>query len=212
MLRTPFFFPDGNNDQLLAIKSAIESSDERFSISNDSHPSWRYKITFDDLTVTVHRVREGEPDVLGIPEIPRLELQAEERWFRDSETTPEMKATVGSFLRIIEAVYLGCEQRPAVGYALTAYGSDTIPLKDQYPIDCESLAENAINYTTWITVFPPALVETYGRETLLDAPVWRVEEWDDGAIALVTYPNVQYPKPQHPVDDHLGLSDSLDDD
>ena len=211
MLRFPFLFSDGNNDQLAAVRTALESADGPFTISNDSNVYSRFHIILSDLTVTVHRVQEGEPDVSGIPDILRIEIQAEESWFRQSKTTPETKATAETILRIIEAVYLGCESRPRFGYALTTYGTDIIPLMDRCPVDQKSLAKNAINYTTWITVFSPTLVETYGRETLLDAPVWRAEEWDDGAIALVTSPNLQYPKPLRPIDDHLGLANSMDD-
>lgn len=35
-------------------------------------------------------------------------------------------------------------------------------------------------------LFPPEMVETYGREWLLNLPADRVEELDDGAVMIVT--------------------------
>lgn len=53
------------------------------------------------------------------------------------------------------------------------------------PIECESLSKNRITHPTWLMVFPPAMVEEYGREWLLDLPADRIEELDDGAIMVV---------------------------
>ncbi len=53
------------------------------------------------------------------------------------------------------------------------------------PITDESLAQNHIVAPTWLMLFPPAMVEEYGREWLLDLPAEQVEELDDGAIMIV---------------------------
>lgn len=54
------------------------------------------------------------------------------------------------------------------------------------PVTAESLADDRINSPTWLMLFPPAMVETYGREWLLDLPVPYAEELDDGAILILT--------------------------
>ena len=53
------------------------------------------------------------------------------------------------------------------------------------PITDEGLARNWINHPTWLMIFPPELVEVYGREWLLNLPAETVEELDDGAIMTV---------------------------
>ena len=53
------------------------------------------------------------------------------------------------------------------------------------PITDEGLAQNWINHPTWLMIFPPELVEVYGREWLLNLPAETVEELDDGAIMTV---------------------------
>jgi hypothetical protein len=53
------------------------------------------------------------------------------------------------------------------------------------PITDESLAQNRIVGPTWLMLFPPAMVEEYGREWLLDLPAERIDELDDGAIMIV---------------------------
>lgn len=54
------------------------------------------------------------------------------------------------------------------------------------PISDESLSQNHIDYPTWLMVFPPVMVEAYGREWLLELPAEHVEELDGGAILVVS--------------------------
>ncbi|MUV90712.1 hypothetical protein GJ629_13045 [Halapricum sp. CBA1109] len=54
------------------------------------------------------------------------------------------------------------------------------------PISDESLSQNHIDYPTWLMLFPPTMVEEYGREWLLELPAEHVEELDDGAILVVS--------------------------
>jgi len=53
------------------------------------------------------------------------------------------------------------------------------------PINEDSLAQNRIVASTWLMLFPPAMVEEYDREWLLDLPAARIDELDDGAIMIV---------------------------
>ncbi|MFC7072626.1 hypothetical protein ACFQJ7_17145 [Halovenus rubra] len=53
------------------------------------------------------------------------------------------------------------------------------------PITEDGLADRRIEHPTWLMLFPPAMVETYGRDWLLDLPAETVEEFDDGAIMTV---------------------------
>jgi len=50
------------------------------------------------------------------------------------------------------------------------------------------------------------MVEHYGRETLLSAPAWKVEELDDGAILVVCHDDVaEWNADCSDVAEHLGL-------
>jgi hypothetical protein len=42
----------------------------------------------------------------------------------------------------------------------------------------------------WLNVFGPKLVETVGRERMLSTPAWRLEEFPNGCVLLVTWPTV----------------------
>lgn len=53
------------------------------------------------------------------------------------------------------------------------------------PVSDAGLANNRIDHPTWLMLFPPEMVEEYGREWLLDLPVETVTELDDGAIMTV---------------------------
>ena len=43
---------------------------------------------------------------------------------------------------------------------------------------------------SWLNVFGPKLVESVGRERMLSTPAWRVEEFPNGSVLLVTWPTV----------------------
>lgn len=58
------------------------------------------------------------------------------------------------------------------------------------PISDESLAQNRIVGSTWLMLFPPVMVNEYGREWLLDLPAEQVDQLDDGAIMIVATTNI----------------------
>lgn len=58
------------------------------------------------------------------------------------------------------------------------------------PVGDDTLSQNRIGHPTWLMLFPPTLVEEYGRDWLLDLPAERIEELDDGAIMTVATEDV----------------------
>lgn len=58
------------------------------------------------------------------------------------------------------------------------------------PITPESLGDGTVNAVSWLMLFPPAFVESYGEAFLLDASAWRTTKFEDGAIMLVACPNL----------------------
>jgi len=75
------------------------------------------------------------------------------------------------------------------------------------PFTAESLAHDAYEHLSWITVFTPSVVETYGRETLLSAPAYETRERADGAVLIVAYGDPHDPdRDQHvAVTQYVGL-------
>ncbi|HEU5376200.1 MAG TPA: hypothetical protein VFV38_12215 [Ktedonobacteraceae bacterium] len=58
-------------------------------------------------------------------------------------------------------------------------------LKDDEGIDREISLSEEFRYLYETNIFGPGLVARIGRERLLNAPAWKVEELDDGAILLI---------------------------
>ena len=70
------------------------------------------------------------------------------------------------------------------GHAVSLFEGDrSPPLSDDIPVERYDLE------VSWLMLFPPEMVKSYGKEFLLDAPVWRTEELNDGAILIVASPD-----------------------
>lgn len=53
------------------------------------------------------------------------------------------------------------------------------------PVTDDGLEHHQIGWPMWLMVFSPPMVESYGREWLLDLPAARTEELSDGGIMMV---------------------------
>lgn len=51
----------------------------------------------------------------------------------------------------------------------------------------------------WLLVLPPAVVGKVGRERFWNAPVWRIEELDSGAVLVVVDEDPRWEAPQRPL-------------
>ncbi|WP_435358095.1 hypothetical protein [Haloarchaeobius sp. DFWS5] len=63
------------------------------------------------------------------------------------------------------------------------------------PISDEGLAAGHIDLPTWLMLFTPSIVEEYGRSWLLDLPVTRNEELEDGSILVIVTEEIVDPEP-----------------
>lgn len=86
-------------------------------------------------------------------------------------------------LEVVELLY-GLSD-PVYVYGMHSGSMDVVGMEYEKPVTPETLAANRLNYPSWLMLFPPVMVEEYGRGWLLDLPVDRVEELDDGAILVV---------------------------
>lgn len=153
----------------------------------------------------------------AVPDVPHVEVSIDELLFREaaeSEAAPSLETRLDDAVELVTELYLATDDRVRVGYGVPAYHVEAIlDGLVGLPATGESLTEDAIEYASWLTVFPPELVESYGRDTLLSAPAWRVEELPDGGVLLVAYERPDRPDGDalDAVHDHLGLSEQWPD-
>jgi hypothetical protein len=81
---------------------------------------------------------------------------------------------------------------------------------DAYPetITERGLAENRLEFISWLQIVPPEMAESVGVERLLSAPVVRAERLDDCAVLLLVHTTPTMVDPEHDPDEvfeHLGL-------
>ncbi|WP_265109404.1 hypothetical protein [Halosolutus halophilus] len=110
---------------------------------------------------------------------------------------------------LIESVstgYTATDDRPIAIYVETPKHRFYEGEVKQPPVTAESLTHDEYACLSWLTVFTPPMVETYGRETLLSAPAYRIEELDGGAIILVCHDKpLDWDTDCRAVADHIGL-------
>jgi hypothetical protein len=142
---------------------------------------------------------------IGTPELPHIRLDVGDRRFarldEDEETT-----VVEDTIDLVAEIYLATETRPAFVYGMAKKMPGVLSDLDDYPVDASQRGQavTEINFLTWLSIFPPPLVDTYGREELLSAPAWHVEELDDGSILLVEWADPTVIR-DNEVQQHLGF-------
>lgn len=57
----------------------------------------------------------------------------------------------------------------------------------------EQLKAGNVNRLFWLNVFSPAMAKRLGRDRVLSAPAWKVEELNDGHVLLVVSNNPVHP-------------------
>lgn len=121
--------------------------------------------------------------------------------------TDDLTGKIGGLIENIAEVYLDPGIAPAYVYGLAPGHAEMIwSGKRELPVTETDLEANRIRHPTWLMLFPPAMVETHGREFLLEAPVWRTEELDDGAVLLVAEENPMELATLDPLYDYFDLT------
>lgn len=150
----------------------------------------------------------GDEGSAGTTDLPRLEFNFQQVMIHsESDYEQSHHERLDALVEIVRDLYEASDPKPAFVYGLQHAADEALMWADEPPIDGEALSEDQINHAPWLSVFPPRLVETYGRETLLSAPVWRAEEWEDGAILLVQDDEPLLLNPVGEMNEHLGLED-----
>lgn len=112
-----------------------------------------------------------------------------------------------TLIEIVSTGYHATDDRPFAVYAETPKHRFYQGEAAQPPFTAVSLSHDEYSCLSWLTVFTPAMVETYGRDALLSAPTYRTEELDDGAILIVCHNKPLDPDTNcRDVADSIGLS------
>lgn len=149
----------------------------------------------------------SHPEQVTVPNVPHLTLELPTDIYEGfGREHYDLDEQIEDLLELVKFVYSELRDRVLIVSGLSAPHGEQIVLEGMPPpVTEESLARNEIEYTSWLTIFPLAFVETYGKETLLSAPAWHSEELDDGAVLLVAYKNPAKEGETKPIDEHLGL-------
>lgn len=155
--------------------------------------------------------RDRDPETKPVPDVPHVEIRYDPQPFHDALDARDESALAESavdLLELAEAAYSGGPNRPKFVYGVSGPHFSRLVENDvPPPVTPESLAADRIEYASWLMGFPPSIVETYGRETLLSAPAWQTAELPDGGVAILATENpTNVCKPEtRAIDQHLDL-------
>jgi hypothetical protein len=151
----------------------------------------------------------NESEEIDIWESPLVEYFIEDSRYLVAENHPSGVSQAQLLEELVEVVKIGyqaADPRPIAVYLETPYHRYKIGQADQPPFTAESIAHDEYDHLSWLTVFTPPMVERYGRDTLLSAPAWKTEEFDDGAILVICHDDVpNWNEGCRDVADHIGL-------
>jgi len=113
---------------------------------------------------------------------------------------------VEQFAEMVATGYEATDNPPLAACAVTPSERAAIDA-GHTPFTAESLSRGEYESLSWITVFTPPMVETYGRETLLSAPAWETRALTDGAVLVVGHGDPHDPNSNQHVAtaQHIGL-------
>lgn len=149
------------------------------------------------------------PERWTVPDVPHVEVRYESAPFEatfEAESNRGPEDVTKDLIDLVTFLYSATEEKPRFAYGVTGLHQEHLAGNEMpLPVTAESLSENRIEYATWLMLFPPAMVETYGRTTVLSAPVWETEELDDGAIIVVASSKPFVDADMGRIDEHFDL-------
>ncbi|WP_323676151.1 hypothetical protein [Halorubellus sp. PRR65] len=120
---------------------------------------------------------------------------------------------ISDVVELIERVYNELAPKPAVTYGLTDAEQKCIHEMEGYglPVTEDSLAAAELAHLPWLVILPPEIVTTYGRERLLETPVWKTKALDDGSVLLVSHVDIlhQLDSSMSERNEHLGMESPI---
>lgn len=119
------------------------------------------------------------------PRVPAIEMIVTSDKIEIGSTDTQVE----KLLDLIKTVYTSTVSPPSYVYGLDPYHGEALGEDVDLPASKDSIKDGTIDDVTWLMLFPPSFAEAIGRERLEEAPAWRVEELDDGAVLLVAVEN-----------------------
>ncbi len=99
-------------------------------------------------------------------------------WYDDSDDTKERKRIAKNLANLVkDSITVYNAIHPIAGSNCWDNDPSTVTLN---PTSAEHI--------TWLTFFGPELVKKFGREKLLSAPAYKIEQFSDGGILLMSGP------------------------
>jgi hypothetical protein len=136
--------------------------------------------------------------VQGAEKEPLLSAEVDHDYLTDAYEESALQA-YERWIDVVKLIYH--HLRPF--YAST-YDSDFWHPEDQ--TSWEDALYSHIRSLTLINIFGPELVQHYGREYLLATPLWRIDQFDDGAMLLLPEPyRSDYVPCWKQASEHLGI-------
>jgi hypothetical protein len=176
------------NAELVRVCENLQQAESHTDLEVEVTPSRR-----GEMATMIVSLRDGLASVYahkyastGTPHLPHLRLDVGDRRFAHLDEEPE-PTVVKDTIDLVAEIYLATEERPAFVYGMAKKMPGVVKELGSYPIPASQVGEDVseIQFVSWLSIFPPSLVDMYGRERLLSAPAWHVEELDDGSILLV---------------------------
>lgn len=154
---------------------------------------------------------DGDADGTVVPDLPHAQIRCKTDPFLDALDTddePKLAESAVDVLELVDHAFAAGSGCPEFVYGVSEpHQSRLANGKVPPPVTLDSLADDRIEYACWLMGFPPSMVETYGRETLLSAPAWQTSELSNGGVVVLTTENpTNVSKPEtRAIDQRLGL-------
>lgn len=142
-------------------------------------------------------VNDRTPD--GLPALPHLDVDLREQYYAPGRADANAVEThVADYADLVVRLYeraceVGHEPRYVVGTDPNQLAALSGTVTAAAETTRDGVLDDRVEQLYWLQVLPEAMVETVGRNALLDAPAWRVDERPNGAVLLVAYPNPHQP-------------------
>lgn len=166
----------------------------------------RVTVEYGSVGVSLGINEERPPEV---PDVPTLALFLDGTYVRpeaDDETIAEHVSDFADCLVDLYSAAVDADAPPT--YVLGADQNQRLALLGENGAVATTRAgvhDGRVEQLYWLQILPPGMVESVGRETLLSAPAWRVEELDDGAVLFASYPYPHFPENESAIEEHVGV-------
>jgi hypothetical protein len=162
------------------------------------------KLKRDGLTIYAELNYEKLPTL----NVSNLYLWTDEySFYHDGEgrTQVEARRNVETYLDLVETAVEATDPGYGFGKHMAAVSPRVVPTADD-------IYDSRYRDVFWLNIFDEAAVNSIGRETVMDAPAWRVTELDTGHVLVVAagnpiQPDSRWDGATERVKEHLGIGD-----